>query len=174
MSIVIVTGVPGVGKSSICRKLVAKYNQISLVNFGEFLNEYRRNNCGKVDCDEDFISYLKSIGGGILVESHGFEKTSFGVLYTPFINIEQLDISCLVLIEAEPVKIYERREIDKKLRKYESLEEIKKHQDLLRTEMIVQSIFLRKRSYMIKNEQIDKTISGLEDILFKEGFLKHK
>lgn len=171
MSIAIVTGVPGVGKSSICQKLVTKYSSTTLVNFGEFLQKYKQNSGGREDCDEEFISYLKNIKGNTLVESHGFEKMSFGILYTPFINIEQLEISCLILIEDDPVKIYKRRLSDKKIRIYESPEEIKNHQDLLKMAIVSYSIFLKKRSYFIQNERIDKTVSKLEDILSNEGFL---
>jgi len=165
----IVTGVPAVGKSTICR-IVANNNKILMINFGEFLSNYIRNYGSEEGCDAAFLRYLSDLEQPAIVESHGVTKTKYGFKYIPFKCLDGLVVSCLVLIVASPVQIYKRRLLDKKVRQYETLNEIRMHQDLLKSEIIANSAITGREAYIIKNENLQDAVSGLEEALHDSGF----
>jgi adenylate kinase len=132
-SVVIITGTPGVGKTSVLNKLAkeAEKEKIALriVNFGTTMNnllespgknihrdELRKQNLGKQKAVQleaaKLISKMKN-DYVLVVDTHMFIRTSVGAFPgLPEYVIKELDPSMLVLIEANPEDITKRREKD--------------------------------------------------------------
>lgn len=171
MSILIVTGVPGVGKSTLCQQIVEKNENIENVNFGRFLTEYIRENETEKGCDKAFVEYLTKRQKNIIIDSHGVEKKQYGLKFTPFTGIE--NIVGYVLIKAHPRKIIERRMKDAKKRTYERLSEVKAHQNILEIELINYSCITGKPAYVINNDcGVEMCGEKLEQILEEIGMNK--
>lgn len=132
-SLVIMTGTPGVGKTSVLNKLAkeAEKEKIALriVNFGTIMSnllessgknihrdELRKHNFGKqkeIQLEAaKLISKMKN-HYVLVVDTHMFIRTSVGAFPgLPEYVIKELDPSMLVLIEANPEDITKRREKD--------------------------------------------------------------
>jgi adenylate kinase len=132
-SLVIITGTPGVGKTSVLNKLAkeAEKEKIALriVNFGTTMNNFLESSGKKVHRDElrkqnfgkqkeiqlaaaKLISKMKN-HYVLVVDTHMFIRTPVGAFPgLPEYVIKELDPSMLVLIEANPEDITKRREKD--------------------------------------------------------------
>ena len=132
-SLVIITGTPGVGKTSVLNKLAkeAEKEKIALriVNFGTTMNNLLESSGKNVHRDElrkhnfekqkeiqleaaKLISQMKN-HYVLVVDTHMFIRTSVGAFPgLPEYVIKELDPSMLVLIEANPEDITKRREKD--------------------------------------------------------------
>lgn len=129
----IITGTPGVGKTSVLNKLVkeAEKEKIALriVNFGTTMNKLLESSGKNVHRDElrkqnfekqkevqletaKLISQMKN-HYVLVVDTHMFIRTLVGAFPgLPEYVIKELDPSMLVLIEANPEDIKKRREKD--------------------------------------------------------------
>lgn len=132
-SLVLITGTPGVGKTSVLNKLVKEAEKekiaLKIVNFGTTMNtllessgknihrdELRKQNFGKQKTVQleaaKLISKMKN-DYVLVVDTHMFIRTSVGAFPgLPEYVIKELDPSMLVLIEANPEDITKRREKD--------------------------------------------------------------
>ena len=132
-STVIITGTPGVGKTSVLNKLAKEAEKekiaLKIVNFGTTMNkilnssgknihrdELRKQNYGKqkevqLEAAKQ-ISEMKN-NQVLVVDTHMFIRTTVGALPgLPEYVIKELDPSLLVLLEANPENIKKRREKD--------------------------------------------------------------
>ena len=132
-STVIITGTPGVGKTSVLNKLAKEAEKekitLKIVNFGTIMNkilnssgknihrdELRKQNYGKqkkvqLEAAKQ-ISEMKN-NNVVIVDTHMFIRTPVGALPgLPEYVIKELDPSLLVLLEANPENIKKRREKD--------------------------------------------------------------
>lgn len=133
MKTVVITGIPGVGKTTILKELetLAKEQKLKLttVNFGTVMNELYKKS--KIDLHRDDLRHqpiamqkkmqekaatilVKMVKSGIfLIDTHMFIRTKSGFwpgLPEPVLSI--LKPSLLVLLEAPPEEIVKRREGD--------------------------------------------------------------
>jgi adenylate kinase len=142
-----VTGIPGVGKTTVLNELqdLAKQNRtnLSVLNFGTIMNEILRELGKQMNRDEmrdqDIETQRKAqelaaneisnrAGQGIVVvDTHMFVKTSVGMWAgLPQNMLEKLKPRLLVLIEADPEQIAGRRKGDTGRKREDALrEEIK-------------------------------------------------
>lgn len=132
-STVIITGAPGVGKTSVLNRLEKEAEKqkiaLKIVNFGTIMNkllnlsgnnfhrdELRKQNFGKqkeiqLEAAKE-ISKMKN-NYVLVVDTHMFIRTPVGAFPgLPEYVIKELDPSMLVLLEADPEDITKRREKD--------------------------------------------------------------
>lgn len=141
MVTVIVTGLPGVGKTTVLEALKGLSERngkpVSIVNFGTIMSEALRRRGVALDRDDirrQDIALQREVqeeaareiserrGGGVLiVDTHMFVKTDFGLWPgLPMNVLSMLSPSLLVLIEAPPQEIANRRISDKSRRRDEA------------------------------------------------------
>lgn len=131
--LVIITGTPGVGKTSVLNKLAKEAEKekiaLKIVNYGTTMNNLLESSGKKIHRDElrkhnfekqkeiqleaaKLISKMKN-HYVLVVDTHMFIRTSVGAFPgLPEYVIKELDPSMLVLIEANPKDITKRREKD--------------------------------------------------------------
>jgi len=151
--VIVATGVPGVGATTVTEKAVEQLDGFELVNYGDVMLEIAKEE-GLVE-DRDEIRKLpaekqreiqklaakriaemaKDAEGGVIVDTHCTIKTPAGYLPgLPEWVLKELDPDMLVLIEADPDEIMMRRVKDADVRKrdYDRAEEIQEHQTMNR------------------------------------------
>jgi adenylate kinase len=142
-----VTGIPGVGKTTVLNELqdLAKQNRVNLgvLNFGTIMNEIMRELGKQMNRDEmreqdiDTQRKVQELAaneisnragqGTVVVDTHMFVKTGAGMWAgVPQYVLQRLSPRLLVLVEAEPEQIAGRRRTDTDRKREASLlEEIK-------------------------------------------------
>ena len=131
---VVVTGIPGVGKTTVLNELqdLAKQNRVNLavLNFGTIMNEIMRELGKQMNRDDmreqdletqrkvqelaaNEISHRASQGTIIVVDTHMFVRTTVGMWAgLPQVVLQKLSPRLFVLIEADPEQIAGRRRGD--------------------------------------------------------------
>lgn len=149
--IVVVTGTPGAGKTTVLKKVMEKIgNRYKIVNYGDIMLEIarerklveNRDEIRKLDANiqrEIQKEAAKKISemakdSNIIVDTHCLIKTPEGYLPgLPIWVLEELRPNVIVLIEANPDEIIRRRERDKtRYRDVEMEKELKLHQEMNR------------------------------------------
>ena len=133
--VVIVTGIPGAGKSTVCKELLALASErgvkVSVLNYGDVMmeimakkgRELHRDDMRKMSMATQKIVQAEAAAklakevekaeGHVIIDTHMIVKTGFGYLPgLPKHVLEALKPDLLVLIEASPEEIAERRPKD--------------------------------------------------------------
>jgi len=171
--VVMITGIPGVGKSTITRLALQKASiKFRLVNFGDLMFEEavrsglvrHRDEMRKLDpmIQKDLqLRVAKKIveiarEEPVLLDTHATIRTPMGYLLGfPREVIETIRPNFVVIIEATPSEILGRRLRDlKRDRDVETEEQIERHQDLNRAAAI---------SYAMHSDALIKVIENHED-----------
>jgi adenylate kinase len=171
--VVMITGIPGVGKSTITKLALQKANiKFRLVNFGDLMFEEalksglvrHRDEMRKLDpmIQKDLqLKAAKKIveiaqKEPVLLDTHATIRTPMGYLLGfPREVIETIRPNFVVIIEATPSEILGRRLRDlKRDRDVETEEQIERHQDLNRAAAI---------SYAMHSDALIKVIENHED-----------
>jgi adenylate kinase len=171
--VVMITGIPGVGKSTITRLALQKSQvKFRLVNFGDLMFEEavkqglvkHRDEMRKLDPMVQKELQLKAAQRiveiareePVLLDTHATIKTPTGYLLGfPREVIETIRPNFIVIIEAKPSEILGRRLRDlKRDRDVETEEQIERHQDLNRAAAI---------SYAMHSDALIKIIENHED-----------
>ena len=171
--VVMITGIPGVGKSTITRLALKRTRaKFRLVNFGDLMFEEavkaglveHRDEMRKLDPKTQRELQLKAAQKiveiareePVLLDTHATIKTPVGYLLGfPREVIEVIDPNFIVIIEATPSEILGRRLRDlKRDRDVETEEQIERHQDLNRAAAI---------SYAMHSNALIKIIENHED-----------
>ncbi|NJE61659.1 adenylate kinase [Thermococcus sp. 21S7] len=171
--VVMITGIPGVGKSTITRLALRKTKvRFRLVNFGDLMFEEavaaglvsHRDEMRKLNPEiqkelqmkaaERIVEMSKS--EPILIDTHATIRTPVGYLLGfPREVIEVINPNFIVIIEATPSEILGRRLRDlKRDRDVETEEQIQRHQDLNRAAAV---------SYAMHSNALIKIIENHED-----------
>ncbi|AHL23768.1 MULTISPECIES: adenylate kinase [Thermococcus] len=171
--VVMITGIPGVGKSTITRLALKRTRaKFRLVNFGDLMFEEavkaglvkHRDEMRKLDPKTQRELQLKAAQKiveiareePVLLDTHATIRTPVGYLLGfPREVIEVINPNFIVIIEATPSEILGRRLRDlKRDRDVETEEQIERHQDLNRAAAI---------SYAMHSNALIKIIENHED-----------
>ena len=171
--VVMITGIPGVGKSTITRLALRKTKvRFRLVNFGDLMFEEavtaglvsHRDEMRKLNPEIQKELQMKaarrivemSKSEPILIDTHATIRTPVGYLLGfPREVIEVINPNFIVIIEATPSEILGRRLRDlKRDRDVETEEQIQRHQDLNRAAAV---------SYAMHSNALIKIIENHED-----------
>ncbi|WP_297063627.1 adenylate kinase [Thermococcus sp.] len=171
--VVMITGIPGVGKSTITRLALKRTRaKFRLVNFGDLMFEEavkaglvkHRDEMRKLDPKTQRELQLKAAQKiveiakeePVLLDTHATIRTPVGYLLGfPREVIEVINPNFIVIIEATPSEILGRRLRDlKRDRDVETEEQIERHQDLNRAAAV---------SYAMHSNALIKIIENHED-----------
>jgi adenylate kinase len=171
--VVVITGIPGVGKSTITRLALRRTRaKFRLVNFGDLMFEEavkaglvkHRDEMRKLEPKTQRELQLKAAQKivemarkePVLLDTHATIKTPVGYLLGfPREVIEVINPNFIVIIEATPSEILGRRLRDlKRDRDVETEEQIERHQDLNRAAAV---------SYAMHSNALIKIIENHED-----------
>ncbi|NJE03610.1 adenylate kinase [Thermococcus sp. MV11] len=171
--VVMITGIPGVGKSTITRLALKKARaKFRLVNFGDIMFEEavkaglvkHRDEMRKLNPNVQKELQMKAArrivemaqSEPILIDTHATIRTPVGYLLGfPREVIEVINPNFIVIIEATPSEILGRRLRDlKRDRDVETEEQIQRHQDLNRAAAV---------SYAMHSNALIKIIENHED-----------
>lgn len=173
-----VVGVPGVGKTSLCRQ-AAKDLECTHVNYGELMLEVARQK-GLASTDSEMFSLdidvqyqiwrtaAEEIKGmsNVLVDLHGVDKSQIGYIIS--LPIETIFPDIIIIIESTCINIMERRHNDpSKRRIIEDIKSIKEHMKLLRSSIATCSVILGCTFTVLQNDDFDECLDELVDILGK-------
>ncbi len=180
--VVMITGIPGVGKSTITRIALKKSRaKFRLVNFGDLMFEEavkaglvkHRDEMRKLNPNVQKELQMKaarrivemSQSEPILIDTHATIKTPVGYLLGfPREVIEVINPNFIVIIEATPSEILGRRLRDlKRDRDVETEEQIQRHQDLNRAAAVSYAMHSNALIKIIENHE-DK---GLEEAVYE-------
>ncbi len=179
---IIVTGVPGVGKSTVMDG-VSKNTGMRIVNFGDVMFEMaktmgvkNRDEIRKLPAEKQREIQKKAgeeLGkmDNVIIDTHMSIKTPSGYLPgLPEWVLREIRPSVLVLIEAHPDDIYSRRNRDNtRLRDMETADDIRVHQDLNRSFASACAVLSGATVVIVKNEE-GKVDKAVEDLV---GMIKH-
>lgn len=127
MALYVITGVPGVGKTTVIKEVLKRNNNFKVVNFGDVLLDMAKKHGLATNLDDiRKIEHDKYVGiqkkaadeivrikGDILLTTHCSMKTPTGYFPgLPFDVIRILRPKAIVLIEANPKTILRQREKD--------------------------------------------------------------
>lgn len=178
-----ITGIPGVGKSSIINGFVKENESFNILEYGNIIQEFifkkyninERNRIGDYatskdvsDCDKMFLERIcEETFRDLIIEAHGIVKLDFGYKYEPFRGIKKASIDGIVMIEASPKRLIQYRlNHDDKKRKVENFREIELHQGLLRNEVMTYVSYLEIPGYfMLNNSNLRSCIKNLNKII---------
>ncbi|MCU0850692.1 MAG: adenylate kinase [Candidatus Thermoplasmatota archaeon] len=142
MGVIVVTGIPGVGKTTVMQK-AAKGLDITFVTFGSVMSEIAiklklvkdRDEMRKLSLDQQKQLQIKTaeqVGKmkNVIVDTHCTVKTPKG--YMPGLPewvLKKLNPTAIVIVEADPQEIFNRRAKDMtRNRDPDSVEKIAEHQ----------------------------------------------
>lgn len=181
MSVIIVTGIPGVGKTSVMKK-AAEGMDIKFVTMGSvMINIAKENNIVKyrdemrsLTLDQQRNLQIKTAEkiremGDIIVDTHCTIKTPQG--YMPGLPewvITKLKPQTIVLVEADPKEIFNRRKKDKtRNRDPDSEEEIKQHQEINRAVAMAYSAISGATVKIVYNHdnRLDEAVKQAKPVL---------
>ncbi|WP_048149433.1 adenylate kinase [Palaeococcus ferrophilus] len=176
--VVVITGIPGVGKSTITRRAMERARvEYRLLNFGDLMFEEavkqglvkHRDEMRKLSLDVQKKLQLRAAEKireiaekePVILDTHCTIRTPLGYLLGfPKDVIKTINPNFIVIIEAFPSEILGRRLRDlKRDRDVETEEQIKRHQDLNRAAAIVYAMYSDALIKIIENHE-DK---GLEE-----------
>ena len=180
--VVMITGIPGVGKSTITRLALKKARaRFRLVNFGDLMFDEavkgglveHRDEMRKLDHKVQKELQMKvarrivemARTEPVLIDTHATIRTPVGYLLGfPREVIEVINPNFIVIIEATPSEILGRRLRDlKRDRDVETEEQIERHQDLNRAAAVSYAMHSNALIKIIENHE-DK---GLEEAVYE-------
>lgn len=149
MKIIVLVGIPGVGKSSILQELARQIPAVAVINYGDKMLE----EAAKVGISRDLMRkmpikdqqvmgiqaakniVLQKREGIVLIDTHALIKTPVG--FCPGLPREVLEIFkplAYACVECSPEKILERRAYDlSRTRDAETVDDLARHQELTRS-----------------------------------------
>jgi adenylate kinase len=147
MGVIVVTGIPGVGKTTVMKK-AAEGMDIQFVKFGTVMVELAkeiglvqdRDDMRKLTLEQQKDLQKKSAErvanmGNVILDTHCTVKTPKG--YMPGLPewvVKRINPTAIVVVEADPQEIYNRRANDKtRNRDPDSEEQIHEHQQINRS-----------------------------------------
>ena len=178
-----VVGVPGVGKTSLCRQ-AAQSLGYSYVNYGELLLEFSKKGKYATTQEEMFklplelqydiwfdaaqyvrdLTVFKKHLNGILVDLHGIDVSKKGYLIS--LPAEIIMPKIIIVVESTYNQIIQQRINDpERTRPIERLETIKQNMELLRNSMAACSAITGSYLAVLENVEFEKSLKRLKKYL---------
>ncbi len=172
---VVVTGVPGVGKTSLCR-IVSKELGYNYINYGDLMLSIAESK-GLASTDIQMFSLDIEIQYGIwksaalkikdmdnaLVDLHGVDQSSIGYIIS--LPVEFIKPDIIVLIEASKENILLRRSEDSKERIIDTYKSLTEHMEILKTTMFSCSAILGSNLVILENNDFKICMDNLKRVL---------
>ena len=142
MGVIVVTGIPGVGKTTVMKK-AAEGMDIEFVTFGTVMVDIaqeiglaqNRDEMRKLTLEQQKDLQIKSAEkiasmGNVILDTHCTVKTPKGYLPgLPEWVVKRINPTAIVVVEADPQEIYNRRAGDpRRKRDSDTVEQIEEHQ----------------------------------------------
>lgn len=184
MKLIVLTGIPGSGSSTILNKTLEEVEYLH-INFGDMMLKIAKEN--DIVDDRDSMRKLpasvqkdiqkkaalkikeKSVSDNVIVDTHCTISTPVGFLPgLPIWVLESLDPDMFILVEANPDEIiYRRLSDDTRIRDLESAKNIKLHQEMNRSTSMAYATLTGATVKIIENHDnhLDSTVSKLIEIL---------
>lgn len=171
-----VVGVPGVGKTSLCKSAVESLG-CNYINYGDLMLEISRSK-NLADTDKEMFAlpmdlqyeiwkesaHKISKTEQVLVDLHGLDQSPEGYLFS--LPLEIICPSIIIVVESSLENILYRRINDfSKDRIKDDFRSLADHMKMLRISMSISSVILGSNLYLLQNNQIDKSKKELIDIL---------
>ncbi|MDY6966071.1 MAG: adenylate kinase [Halobacteriota archaeon] len=183
--IVVVTGMPGVGKTTVLDKALELANRegadFKCVNYGDFMFEIvkkeglaeKRDDMRRLQPDvqkrvqKQAGKSISEMGGNIIVDTHSTIKTPNGYLPgLPEWVLKELLPTNIVLIEADPKEITKRRKGDKsRVRDDEMESSMEEHQSMNRSVAMSYAMYTGATVKIIVNLELEKAVNELAELL---------
>lgn len=181
MGVIVVTGIPGVGKTTVMQKAAEGMN-IKFVTFGTVMIEIAkrlgwakdRDEMRKLPLEKQKELQIKTAEevakmGNVIVDTHCTIKTPQG--YMPGLPewvVTKLKPKTIVIVEADPEEIYNRRQKDETRRRdQDSIEEIAEHQQMNRAIAMAYSALTGATVKIIQNHDnaLEEAVREAEPLL---------
>lgn len=174
-----VVGVPGVGKTSLCRQ-VSESLGYTYVNYGKLMLEiasqenlaYTLSELFKLDINVQYDIWSAAAlnikeKNDILVDLHGIDHFEHGYFFS--LPIEILNPNIIIIIESSYDNIISRRrkDIQKKIRVIEKFKDFREYEDILRVSMAVCSVILGCNLVILNNNNFNNSLNQLINVLNK-------
>ncbi len=171
-----VVGVPGVGKTSLCKSAVKSLG-CNYINYGDLMLEIARGK-NLADTDKEMFelsmdlqydiwkeaAHIISNKEQVLVDLHGLDQSPEGYLFS--LPLEIVCPSTIVIVEASPENIFLRRRNDfSKDRIKDDFRSLTEHMNMLRISMSISSVILGSTVYLLQNDEINKSKKELINVL---------
>ncbi len=169
-------GVPGVGKTSLCRQ-VAEEIGCNYLNYGDLMLQIAGDQ-NLAHSDQEMFALDMELQYHIwkeaalkisqchntLVDLHGLDQSPQGYLIS--LPLEIISPTLIIILESSLENIFQRREKDfSKERIKDDFRSLEKHMQMLRTCMAVCSVMLGSTVYILQNHDFDKSKKELIDLL---------
>jgi len=170
-----VVGVPGVGKTSLCRKLSKKIDYPH-INYGDLMLDIARE-WDLAETEDELFSLPIETQYQIwretalqikkqrkaLIDLHGLDQSPTGYILS--LPIEIIKPSLIILIESPPELILLRRKLDAKKRIRDTIKTLTEHMEMLRISMMISSTMIGCTLSIIQNIKFNETLNEIKRIL---------
>lgn len=174
-NVAVVTGVPGVGKTTLCRR-VSKDLGYNYVNYGDLMLDVAKSKdlastdreMFSLDIDtqheiwRDAALKIKDIKS-VLVDLHGIDQSKLG--YIVSLPIEIINPDIIVIIESSKDNILQRRHEDTKERIIDTIKSLKEHMNFLRITMAVCSAISGCNLLILNNDDFEDCLAKMKNLL---------
>ena len=178
-NVVVVTGVPGVGKTTLCRR-VSKDLGYNYINYGDLMLDIAKSRdlastdfeMFSLDIDtqqeiwEGAAFKIKDMDS-VLVDLHGVDQSPIGYILS--LPIEIISPDLIVIIESSKDNILQRRHKDTKERITDTINSLEEHMSILRTSMASCSAILGCNLIILENDDFEDCLSKLGNLLGTGG-----
>ena len=179
---IILMGVPGVGKSSVLSGISEKKPEYSIVNYGDLMLEIFREKYSVQNRDEmrkapvtqqkavqEAVALkLSKMGGKVILDTHCSIQTPSGYFPgLPFSLLSKLRVERLVLLSASVDEIYNRRKNDPTRSRSANRDEITEHDQMNRAYLAAYSAFTGAPATIVMNHdnRVAEAVSSLAAVL---------
>lgn len=174
-NVVVVTGVPGVGKTTLCRR-VSKDLGYNYVNYGDLMLDIAISK-DLASTDSEMFSLdietqheiwkgaalkIKDMNS-VLVDLHGVDQSQIGYILSLPIEIISPDI--IVIVESSKDNILQRRHKDTKERIVDTIKSLNEHMSMLRIAMASCSAILGCNLMVLNNDDFEDCVIKLRNLL---------